>query len=72
MLGGTFFPFEAMPKWLAAIGQYTPNGWAVMQFKEIISGGLGVAELAGRFGILCAFILIAFALFARRVRAWAI
>jgi ABC-type multidrug transport system permease subunit len=72
MLGGTFFPFEAMPKWLAAIGQYTPNGWAVMRFKEIIAGGLGAAELASRFGILCTFIVLSFMLFSKRVRRWAI
>ncbi|NIM19871.1 MAG: hypothetical protein GTO51_06460 [Candidatus Latescibacteria bacterium] len=29
MVGGSFFPFEAMPRWMAAIGTQTPNGWAL-------------------------------------------
>ena len=38
MLGGSFFPFEAMPEWLARIGRFTPNGWALARFKEILWG----------------------------------
>ena len=30
MLGGSFFPFEAMPEWMAAIGRWTPNGLALV------------------------------------------
>ena len=29
MLGGSFFPFELMPGFLARVGRLTPNGWAV-------------------------------------------
>jgi ABC-2 type transport system permease protein len=70
MIGGTFFPFEAMPKWLAAIGQYTPNGYAVLRFKEVNSGALDASSLLLHFGILCAFVVTTFALFARRVSRW--
>lgn len=38
MVGGSFFPFEAMPEWLAAIGRLTPNGWVLVQFKAILAG----------------------------------
>ena len=38
MAGGSFFPFEAMPDWLAKIGAWTPNGWAVVRFKAILDG----------------------------------
>ena len=38
MAGGAFFPFEAMPEWLARIGKLTPNGWALARFKEIVDG----------------------------------
>ena len=38
MAGGSFFPFEAMPAWMARIGAMTPNGWAVVQFKAIVDG----------------------------------
>ncbi len=38
LLGGSFFPFEMMPGWMASIGRFTPNGWAVTQFKAFVSG----------------------------------
>jgi ABC-type multidrug transport system permease subunit len=38
MIGGSFFPFEAMPAWMAAIGQWTPNGLALVRLKEILFG----------------------------------
>jgi len=34
MLGGSFFPFEAMPKWMVAIGQYLPNGYLLQSFNH--------------------------------------
>jgi ABC-type multidrug transport system permease subunit len=27
MAGGSFFPFAALPEWIAAIGRNTPNGF---------------------------------------------
>jgi hypothetical protein len=38
MLGGSFFPFEAMPAWMAAIGRWTPNGQAVARLKDLLAG----------------------------------
>jgi ABC-type multidrug transport system permease subunit len=38
MIGGAFFPFEAMPAWMRAVGAWTPNGLALVRFKEIIAG----------------------------------
>ena len=38
MLGGSFFPFEIMPDWMAALGRWTPNGLAVARLKEILLG----------------------------------
>jgi ABC-2 type transport system permease protein len=29
MAGGSFFPFAALPGWIAAIGRRTPNGFVV-------------------------------------------
>lgn len=48
MIGGSFFPFEAMPVWMAAIGRCTPNGWALERLKDIIlarstAGGMTLA-----------------------------
>lgn len=38
MIGGSFFPFEIMPPWMAAIGRWTPNGLAVTQVKALMFG----------------------------------
>jgi len=60
MAGGSFFPFEAMPAWMAAIGKRTPNGWALEQLKAIL---LESVE-AGPFSIaLVALIVVASVLF---------
>jgi len=34
MLGGSFFPFDVMPKWMVAIGQYLPNGYMLQSFNQ--------------------------------------
>jgi ABC-type multidrug transport system permease subunit len=36
MIGGSFFPFEIMPPWMATIGRWTPNGLAVTQVKALM------------------------------------
>ena len=68
MLGGSFFPFELMPPWLAAIGRFTPNGWSVLQLSGILAGRSGAVEI----GLACAGVVVvgsvAFALVARRLR----
>jgi ABC-type multidrug transport system permease subunit len=71
MLGGSFFPFEAMPKWMATAGQWTPNGLAVARLKDLLYGDPSVSALAVAalgIGIPAA---AAFALARRRVRSFA-
>jgi ABC-type multidrug transport system permease subunit len=53
MLGGSFFPFEAMPRFLADIGRCTPNGWLLARLRALDEGvseplqlGLGVLAVA--------------------------
>lgn len=46
MIGGSFFPFEMMPDWMAAIGRWTPNGLALVRLKEMLLGGLDPTALA--------------------------
>ncbi len=50
MLGGGFFPFEWMPRTLATIGEWTPNGWCVMQLRAVLVGfaRAGVVRRSGR------------------------
>ncbi len=47
MLGGGFVPFEWMPRTLASVGEWTPNGWCVMQLRAVLSGSLQPTAFAG-------------------------
>ena len=38
MLGGSFFPFDLMPKTFAQIGKMTPNGWSLLELQRILNG----------------------------------
>lgn len=67
MLGGSFFPFEIMPKWLAAIGRFTPNGWFMTRFKSILDGQIDLAW----FGIFALVASLGFVLLTWRLRRWA-
>ena len=49
MIGGSFFPFETMPEWMAAVGKWTPNGLAVARLKEILVGEITADSLAIAF-----------------------
>ena len=52
MIGGSFFPFEAMPSGMAAVGRWTPNGLALLHLKEILFGQPSVgATLLAAIGI---------------------
>ncbi|MEJ2246683.1 MAG: ABC transporter permease, partial [Acidobacteriota bacterium] len=63
MIGGSFFPFEAMPAWMRGIGVWTPNGMAVVQLREMLFGvpelpglavaALGIAAITGISLFLC-------------------
>lgn len=46
MIGGSFFPFEAMPAWMAAIGRWTPNGLAVVRLKDLLFNPIEAGPLA--------------------------
>jgi ABC-type multidrug transport system permease subunit len=46
MLGGSFFPFEAMPAWMASAGRWTPNGLGVTRLKDLLYGDVSMASLA--------------------------
>jgi ABC-type multidrug transport system permease subunit len=56
MIGGSFFPFEAMPAWMAAIGKRTPNGWALQQLKGIVLDTARPLEVAASLLLLCAIL----------------
>lgn len=71
MMGGSFFPFEAMPAWMQVVGQYTPNGFALIVLKDLVRGLRGPGDLLVPFLVLVA-ISTGFSLFgALRMRSFA-
>jgi ABC-type multidrug transport system permease subunit len=68
MLGGSFFPFAAMPAGLARIGQLTPNGLALVQLERLLDGTADAAGLLGTAGVLLGSAALLFVLLVARVR----
>ncbi len=71
MAGGSFFPFEAMPGWLAAIGRWLPNGYVLSQFKDYLLGRSGSAELLAGVPFLALWTLPLLALCSWRLKRFA-
>lgn len=71
MAGGSFFPFEAMPAWLTAIGRWLPNGYVLSQFKEYLLGRSGGAELLAGLPLLALVTLPLLALCSWRLKQFA-
>jgi ABC-type multidrug transport system permease subunit len=46
MLGGSFVPFETMPEWMGAVGQWTPNGLGVTRLKDLLYGDAAPLSIA--------------------------
>ena len=68
MLGGSFFPFETMPRWMATLGQWLPNGQAVVRLKEMLGGTIDPGALAVAALAIGLPASLAFALSARALR----
>jgi ABC-2 type transport system permease protein len=71
MLGGSMFPSELMPRWMAAIGAWTPNGWALERLKAILMGRADAMSLAVGFAVLLAAGLLGVTAGAWRMRRFA-
>jgi len=69
MLGGSFFPFEAMPSWMQVVGRLTPNGWALSRLKAILLGETGAGGLLPAMAVLLAAIGLLSLVNAWRLRA---
>ncbi len=69
MLGGSFFPIEMMPGWMAAIAERTPNGWAMVHLKAILLGNEVGGDLLVGLLMLIAAISLFTVLGAWRLRA---
>ena len=66
-LGGSFFPFEAMPPFLRTVGELTPNGMALVELKKILAGNSSAGAMLGAMGICLAVGLVFANLASRRV-----
>ena len=58
MLGGSFFPFDAMPKWMVAIGQYLPNGYLLQYFNYWLIDHQALSVLLKPAVIAMVFIIV--------------
>ena len=68
MLGGSFFPFEIMPGFLARIGRFTPNGWALSRLQEMLGGQISPPAIALAFAGAAVATGLLFAVASRRLR----
>jgi ABC-type multidrug transport system permease subunit len=68
MLGGSFFPFDAMPAWMARIGRLTPNGQGVTQLRALLTGQADASALAIAFSAMLLPAIAAFLVSARLLR----
>ena len=68
LLGGSFFPFEMMPDWMARIGRFTPNGWAITIFKSFVAGAAHIKDLLIGAGWMAVVGSLLFLIAVRRMR----
>jgi ABC-type multidrug transport system permease subunit len=63
MVGGSFFPTETMPKFIATIAQYTPNGRVIEPMKGYLTGEYGASvmfiHMWGIMAVALALVLLA-------------
>ncbi|HVX15783.1 MAG TPA: ABC transporter permease [Pirellulales bacterium] len=67
-LGGSFFPFDAMPNWMSMVGRHTPNGWALGRLEEILLESPTAGQIAGMLAIVLAVCGVLFLFSERRLR----
>ncbi len=70
MAGGSFFPFEAMPEWLANIGRLSPNGHMNRVFKEFMLDRIGASALGVELFVLTLAALTLLLLVGLRLRSF--
>lgn len=68
LVGGSFFPFENMPEFLAAIGRATPNGMMLEPMKRWLIGTGSLAEFASPLAIASFASFVLHSLIAWRLR----
>ncbi len=54
MLGGSLFPYDQLPHFMQAVGQFTPNHWGIVAFQTVLRAR-PLAELLAPLAALSAF-----------------
>ena len=67
MLGGSLFPLEVMPDWMAALGRWTPNGWMLEHLKGVLLNKAEPLALARAGLALIALFALLFGFCCRRL-----
>jgi ABC-type multidrug transport system permease subunit len=67
MLGGSFFPMESMPPWLAQMGQFLPNGFLLNGLKDWTVRGEAPSEALLMPGLIGLSMLLVFWLLNRHL-----
>jgi ABC-2 type transport system permease protein len=57
MLGGAFWPFDIMPRYLQKIGTFSPARWAIKATESVLSGGK-IGEIIPALGVILLFALV--------------
>ena len=57
MMGGSFFPMEALPEWLASVGRLSPNGFVVEKLSGELTSASSWTFAAGAWGVITAMTL---------------
>ena len=68
IVGGSFFPLEALPAWMARFGAWTPNGIALTQLADLMTGTPDAGSLAFAALLIAAFGGLALGLSVLRAR----
>lgn len=71
MIGGSFFPSEIMPKFLATAGRFTPNGWSAEHLKDLLLERAPTSALWGGLAALVLAGVVLYVITARRVQRFA-
>jgi ABC-2 type transport system permease protein len=67
-LGGALSPFELLPDWAQAIGQFSPGRWAMRGYQAVILDGGGLGDVAGDVTALVAAAALLTFVAARRLQ----
>lgn len=62
MVGGSFFPLEMMPAGMAAVGKFTPNGWALHRLKYFLLGRTDAYDLLPALGAMLGVLVVLYML----------